>query len=280
MKNRLLSATQIAALKNLSNEQAELFRRGIDGHRELEKLIGRMRTILLAPLETLAACALFAVVVVPATGADIELPAIVVTGRETKPPDIVSRDRDQRSPDIHWPADLSLRWSEMFAHNEIEINAPLAAVWNHLVRAQLWPQWFPDCGNVRIKDGSQILQKNTRFTWSGFDLPRYNRFESFPPPLDSKVVEYVPESRIGWVSYATSIIYGPLCDSYHAWLLTPTGARKCQVIFEEVATGFSAQHTRAAYPEILHRGHQRWLEQLKRISKSRTSKALALGSQF
>jgi hypothetical protein len=35
---------------------------------------------LLTPLETLGASVLFAVVVVPATGAVIELPAIVVTG--------------------------------------------------------------------------------------------------------------------------------------------------------------------------------------------------------
>jgi hypothetical protein len=62
----------------------------------------------------LAALILFAVIAVPATGADIELPGIVVTGHVTKPPDIVSRDRAERSPDIHWPPDLPLRWSEMF----------------------------------------------------------------------------------------------------------------------------------------------------------------------
>jgi uncharacterized protein YndB with AHSA1/START domain len=59
----------------------------------------------------------------------------------------------------------------MFAHNEIEIGAPCATVWSHLVRAQLWPQWFPKCGKVEIMGGSPVLQKNTKFTWSGFDLP-------------------------------------------------------------------------------------------------------------
>ena len=77
MKSRLLPTAQIVALK-----------RAFDGHRELEKLIDQMRAILLIPL---AACVLFAVVVDPATGAVIELPAIVVTGRATKPPDIVDR---------------------------------------------------------------------------------------------------------------------------------------------------------------------------------------------
>ena len=75
-------------------------------------------------------------------------------------------------------------------------------------------------------------------SWSGFDLPLENRFESFPRPTESKVIEYVPESRIGWVSYATSTVYGPICDSYHNWFLTPNGAKRCHVIFEEIATGW------------------------------------------
>lgn len=146
MKSQLLPTTQIVALKL-----------AFDGHRELEKLIDQMRAILLIPL---AACVLFAVVVVPATGAVIELPAIVVTGRASKPPDIVDRDRAQRSQDVHWPPDLTLRWSEMFAHNEIEINAPCATVWNRLVQAQLWPQWFPNCGYVKIRDGSHTAKEH------------------------------------------------------------------------------------------------------------------------
>ncbi len=88
----------------------------------------------------LAVCGLFAAVAATATKAATELPAITVTGSVTPPGDIVDRDRDQRSPDIHWPTTLSLKWSEVFAHNQIEINAPCATVWNHLVQAQQWPQ--------------------------------------------------------------------------------------------------------------------------------------------
>jgi uncharacterized protein YndB with AHSA1/START domain len=227
----------------------------------------------------LAALILFAVIAVPATGADIELPGIVVTGHVTKSPDIVSRDRAERSPDIHWPPDLSLRWSEMFAHNVIEIDAPAATVWNCLVQAQLWPQWLPNAGKVKIKGDSQILEKDAKFTWSGFDLPLENvRFESVTR-VESKVVEYVPESRIGWVTYAPSTVFGPLCNSYHTWLLTPIGREKCRVIFEDVATGLAALHARGNYPEILHLYHQRWLEGLKKVSESATSRGPALASQ-
>jgi uncharacterized protein YndB with AHSA1/START domain len=230
-----------------------------------------MQAVLPTPLEALATCVLVSALTVPATAADIELPPIVVSARvPTQPPDIVSSDRAQRSPDVHWPTALSLQTSEMFAHNEIEIDASCATVWNRIVQARLWPQWFPSSGRVKIKGDSQMLQKNTKFSWSGFDLPLENRFESFSPPTDSKVIEYVPESRIGWVSYATSTVYGPICDSYHNWFLTSTSAERCHVIFEEVATGLAAQHARGNYVEILHLSHQRWLEALKKISENKT----------
>jgi hypothetical protein len=90
------------------------------------------------------------------------------------------------------------------------------------------------------------------------------------------VFEYVPESRIGWISYGASSVWGPVCDAYHTWLLTPIGAKKCHVIFEKVATGLAAQHTRGVYPEILHLSHQQWLGRLKDISESRTSKGISI----
>ena len=211
---------------------------------------------------------------VPASSADIELPAIVVQGQVSQPPDIVLKDREERSADVHWPTALSIRWSEMFAHNAIDINASCAMVWNHLIQAYLWSQWCPDVGKVKVsnKDGSSTLRMNTRFTWSGFDLgldtialPGFR----VDPPFASKVNEYVPESRLGWVSYTTAVTpWGPVCDAYHNWLLTPTSANKCHVVLEAVATGLGARHARGVYPEIAHMSHQRWLEDLKRASEN------------
>jgi uncharacterized protein YndB with AHSA1/START domain len=218
----------------------------------------------------LAVCGLFAAVAATETRAATELPGITVIGKATPPGDIVSRDRDQRSPHIHWPTGLSLKWVEVFAHNEIEINAPCATVWNHLVQAQLWPQWCSFSGKVKIKDDSPILQKNTKFSWSGLDLPQDDIavFQHSPEPLDSQVIEYVPERRIGWYSFGTLTEHGPLCASYHTWLLTPVGAKKCRVIFEEAATGRAARYARGAYPEVVHLSHHRWLEQLKKVSEA------------
>ncbi len=223
----------------------------------------------------LAAYALFTVTVAAAAGADRELPGIVVTGKapvNRVPPDIVMRDREQRSPDIHWPKTLGLfiKYLEMFGHNAIEINAPVATVWDHLVQAQQWPQWYPDVAPVKIKDGSPILEKNTKFMWKGIDLPLdskvFGEYSAYVQ-VDSQVSEYVPESRIAWTSYGLPTPFGPYFSTYHTWLLTPIGAKRCRVIFEEVATGRVARWARGACPEIMHNQHDRWLEQLKKISE-------------
>jgi Polyketide cyclase / dehydrase and lipid transport len=199
-----------------------------------------------------------------------ELPAITVTGEIKPPGDIVSRDRDQRSPEIHWPTALSIKWSEVFAHNGIVINAPCATVWNYLVQAREWPQWCPFSGKVVIQDGSPILQKNTKFTWRGFDLPQDGlaEYQHRSEPLYAKVIECEHERRIGWYSSGIIGVHGPLYLAYHTWLITPTGPKKCYVTFEEVATGSLAGYARGFYPEVVHASHQNWLERLKRVSEN------------
>jgi hypothetical protein len=133
----------------------------------------------------------------------------------------------------------------------------------------------PNCGRngahflAKIKDGSPILQMNTKFSWRGFDLPEDTiLFQYEPEPLDSKVVECVSERRIGWYSLGIITDHGRLCAAYHTWLLSPIGAKKCRVIFEEAATGRAARYARGAYPEMVHLNHRRWLEQLKKVSEA------------
>jgi hypothetical protein len=60
----------------------------------------------------------------------------------------------------------------------------------HIVDATKWPQWYPNSKDVRI-DGGDVLKEGTVFHWSTFGLP-----------LESKVNEFVPYTRIGWYGYA------------------------------------------------------------------------------
>ncbi len=229
--------------------------------------------IVTAVGRVLAACVLGMSVTASAAEAPIELPGVVVTAPSTAPRDIVDRDRAQRSPDVHWPAVMSLRSSEMFAHTGVDIYAPCEAVWNHLVQAERWPRWLTNAGKVKIKGGSEVLQRHTRFTWSGFDLPLDSGVfdEFFRHEVDSEVYECVPYSRLGWFTYGPLTLRGPLCATYQNWLLASTGPRTCRVTLEEVATGPAARYARGQCPEIMHSSHQRWLQELKRVSENRAS---------
>jgi hypothetical protein len=108
-----------------------------------------------------------------ATRADTFLPSITVTGK-TPAGDTVYQDLQQRSPDVRWPTAITkfVKISEIFAHNQIDINAPAGTVWNHLIQAKLWPEWCSFVKNVKIWGGSEVLEKNTRFLWNAYDLPQ------------------------------------------------------------------------------------------------------------
>jgi hypothetical protein len=217
------------------------------------------------------------VMIVAAAKAAEELPAVTVTGRATPSPtppgDAVSRDWAERSPEVNWPTPMFNKAAEIFAHNQIVINASCEIVWNHLVHAELWPHWCPYSGKVTIWGGSQVLQKKSKFTWVSSDLPQeIAAFPGIPADrVDGLVVECVPPNRLGWRSFGRAqTIHGPLVDSYHNWYIKPMGSRKCVVTFEEVATGVAARWARAAYPEFVHLSHEHWLEALKRISEARS----------
>jgi hypothetical protein len=110
---------------------------------------------------------------------------------------------------MHWPTPMFNKASEIFAHNQIEINAPLATVWNHLVQAEQWPSWCPYSRRVTIWGASKELQKNSKFTWWAYDLPQDNLpfFPNLSDRQDSLVVEYVPLRRIGWRTFGRD--WGP-----------------------------------------------------------------------
>jgi hypothetical protein len=164
----------------------------------------------------------------------------------------VNNDAAKRSPEIHWPAGLSPDDADLFAHNEILIKAPSSTVWQHIVAAQKWPEWYPNSHEVQIaNDQGGGLKGDSKFEWSTFGLH-----------IISTVHEFVPNSRLGWFGKGTGV------DAvfYHTWLLVPT-SDGCQVITEEVAKGPGAIAFRQSDPNALHKGHEVWLSSLKGISE-------------
>jgi hypothetical protein len=138
----------------------------------------------------------------------------------------------------------------------------------------------PRIVHVKTKGNSEILEKDTKFIWNDFDHPLDLPGFMSEGRLDSKVVEYVPENRIGWRSFGASGDGGkPVSYSYHSWLISPMGDQKRLVTFEELATGRAALWARGRYPEVMHLSHQRWIEGLKRASENRSSKTISFTSE-
>jgi uncharacterized protein YndB with AHSA1/START domain len=162
-------------------------------------------------------------------------------------------DLENRSPDIHWPDGFDPEKADLFSHNSLVINASCEQVWSRIVDAAKWPQWYPNSKDVKFVSRGPVLQNGSVFRWTTFDLP-----------LESRINEFVPYSRIGWFGYAP----GAVPSFYHTWYLMQQNSG-CLVVTEEAGRGVDAAHLRQADESLMHRGHDLWLATLKWVSEGR-----------
>jgi uncharacterized protein YndB with AHSA1/START domain len=166
----------------------------------------------------------------------------------------MKNDLANRSLDINWPKGFTPVEAELFSHNELLINASCERVWRHIVEATKWPEWYPNSKNVQILGHQDsVLKSDSVFRWTTFNLP-----------LESRINEFVPFSRIGWFGYAP----GTEPSFYHTWYLAPQG-NGCRVTTDEVGKGESAAHLRETDEGAMHRGHDLWLATLKWVSEGK-----------
>ncbi len=119
-------------------------------------------------------------------------------------------------------------------------------VWACLIRADLWPDFYPNAKNVRfLNESGPDLKQGTRFTWKTFDLT-----------ITSTVLEYIPDERIAWDAQARGFL------AYHAWVLTPS-PKGCYVVTEESQRGWLARVNKFFRPNSMFNGHQMWLQNLE-----------------
>jgi uncharacterized protein YndB with AHSA1/START domain len=162
-------------------------------------------------------------------------------------------DLVNRSQEIHWPDGFDPSTADLFSHNEIVVDASCEHVWSKIVDARDWPRWYPNSKDVRIVGGGgTVLHANSVFRWTTFGLP-----------LESRIHEFVPNTRIGWYGYAP----GTQPTFYHTWYLTPKGG-VCVVTMDEVGKGASAIRLRQSNESLMHRGHDLWLVTLKWVSEN------------
>jgi hypothetical protein len=165
-------------------------------------------------------------------------------------------DLKHRAHEIHWPKGFEPETADLFSHNELTLQASCKDVWGHIVDASKWPAWYPNSKGVSIVGDSPTLGEGSVFHWTTFGLP-----------LESKVNEFVPYSRIGWYGYAPGTAPSAEHSFYHTWYLVPAG-KACRVVMDEVGKGPDAAHLRQTDESLMHRGHDLWLATLKWVSEN------------
>jgi hypothetical protein len=149
--------------------------------------------------------------------------------------------------EIHWPSRYSPSQTAVHVSNELDMDAKAVAAWAWLIRADLWPSWYPNSANVTYLSGAgPDLSLGRRFHWKTFGVP-----------LESVVLEFVPGERIAWSGKAFGL------DVYHAWLIEPRGEESCAVLTEENQNGWMARLSNFVMPNRMHHYHQIWLEALQ-----------------
>ncbi len=146
---------------------------------------------------------------------------------------------------IIWPDRYAPDRTAVQVRNEIAIGAPPSVVWAWLIRAKLWPEWYPNSRDVEIDGGTPDLSLGASFRWRTFGVL-----------VRSTVREFVPQARIAWDGAAT------LLDVYHAWLIEPRHDG-CWVLTEENQNGLAARAQALFMPNRMRVGHDLWLARLK-----------------
>jgi uncharacterized protein YndB with AHSA1/START domain len=147
---------------------------------------------------------------------------------------------------INWPDKYEPQKAKFFVHNEIFIEASAKEIWDILIQAETWPNWYEGAFNVKVinsNDGK--LDSNSVFTWKTMGLN-----------FKSTITEFEPPHRLSWESEKKSI------QGYHAWLIIPT-ENGCRVITDESQHGFLTFLQKVFQPNKLHRLHDIWLMEIK-----------------
>ncbi|NOX83286.1 MAG: SRPBCC domain-containing protein [Alphaproteobacteria bacterium] len=156
------------------------------------------------------------------------------------------------TPTINWPERYRPENCAVHVVNELAMDASPAAVWDCLVQASEWPDWYPNAANVVVRDAPDgRLTYGARFRWKTFGVT-----------INTTVEEFVPHERIAWSANAFGI------DVYHAWLITAT-PQGCHVLTEETQNGFLARIGHMMRPRQMHTFHQIWLENLRDRARQR-----------
>lgn len=152
---------------------------------------------------------------------------------------------------IEWPDEYVPEESNFFVHNEIEIKASPQEVWDVLIQAQTWEDWYEGASEIRFIEGPDgPLTANSIMEW-----------KTMGQKFTSTIKEYEAPYRLAWVSEKRGI------RGYHAWLIIPTDTGSL-LITSESQHGFVSTMEKLFMPNKLHELHDSWLLGIKERSEN------------
>ena len=162
----------------------------------------------------------------------------------------------QSAPAVHsvvrWPERYLPGNSAVFVRNEILIPQSPEIVWAWLLRAQLWPEWYANSGDIHfLSHAGPDLRNRSRFRW-----------RTFGARVTSKVLEFEPYARLAWDAHGIGV------DGWHAWVLTRLDDGSTHVLTEETQHGWLARLGKWLMPHRMYEMHQLWLEGLSARAQS------------
>jgi hypothetical protein len=163
----------------------------------------------------------------------------------------IIEDIQRRSAHIHWPQGIVPEQADLFAHNDIVIAASPGKIWEHLIHATAWPDWYSNASDVTVSASSELLGAGVTFDWI-----------TFGAHIHSTVHEFEPTGRIGWYGETDQWL------AYHTWLLEPRDEGTTYVVMEETGSGLNPRKLARSNPGHMHRGHDLWNISLKFLCES------------
>ncbi|MEO1099414.1 MAG: SRPBCC domain-containing protein [Bacteroidota bacterium] len=147
---------------------------------------------------------------------------------------------------INWPTAYQLDKTEFYIHNRIDINTSPEIVWNILIQAEKWPDWYTGMSQVSVVNAENgILRSNSKM-----------EFNTMERNFQGTIKEFKPYERLAWETVNEKL------NAYHAWLIVPT-EKGCRVITDESQYGKLARLQTTFVPNKLKKLHDIWLEKLK-----------------
>ena len=136
----------------------------------------------------------------------------------------------------------------VIAHQEIDIEAPLSAVWQLHVDVNAWPTWQTDITAAKLEGA---FEPGVSFDWTSYGFS-----------VTSTIYDVVEHARVLWGGTANGI------TGIHEWLFTETPAG-VHVATHESFAGEPVEADTAGMQALLDSSLASWLRHLKAAAETR-----------